>query len=91
MSEVSDVIPRDVATDVMAIISETLEIDLGYLSTSSRLIESDLDLSSLQLIEIVVAIERTLDVGLGDELMQIENFATVQTLSNAVGRVLEQS
>ena len=91
MSEVSDVIPRDVATDVMAIISETLEIDLDYLSTSSRLIESDLDLSSLQLIEIVVAIERTLDVGLGDELMQIENFATVQTLSNAVGRVLEQS
>ena len=74
--------------DIKQIIADTLKVNPDILQDSTRLIEEGLSLGSLQLIELVVAIEKRFDVAMEGELMQIENFATVRTLSDAVGRAL---
>jgi len=80
--------PGALTDDVKQIIADTLKIDPAAIGEDTKLIEADLSLGSLQLIEVMVAIEKKFEVTMEGELMRIENFATVRTLSEAVARVL---
>jgi len=78
----------DLGNDIVLIITETLKVNPSSLSAGTKLIEGGLALGSLQLIELIVEIERRFGISLDGELLAIENFNTVRTLSDTVARTV---
>jgi acyl carrier protein len=79
--------PKDLVLDLKKLIIRTLRIedlDPSDISDSEPLSESGYDIDSIDLLELVVAIETEYGVVIPDEEVAYRAFATVEALANFV-------